>query len=271
MLKTGELEGKVALVTGGSSGIGRATAFRFAQEGARVAILARGKPRLDQTHKMIADEVGPDRVIPIVCDVTQESQVIAAFDQTLRSFGSLDIVVNNAGSMFYASIEDTTLEIWKNTFAVLATGYFLVSREAFRYWKKQSMPGSLVFVTSKAAQAASSGNSAYSAAKAAELHLARCLAEEGGPSGIRVNCVSPGAVLRDTALFSPEMRLNTASKYGIRPEDLEDYYAHRSALKVVLTPDHVADAILFLSGPRSAGITGALLCVDAGLSNAYAR
>jgi NAD(P)-dependent dehydrogenase (short-subunit alcohol dehydrogenase family) len=268
---TGELEGKVALVTGGSYGIGRATALRLAQAGAQVAILARGKDRLDQTYKMIADQVGSNAVLPIVCDVTQENQVVAAFNQTLDSFGRLDIVVNNAGSMFYASIEDTTLEIWKNTFAVLTTGYFLVSREAFRYWKKQSMPGSLIFVTSKAAQAATAGNSAYSAAKAAELHLARCLAEEGGPFGIRVNCVSPGAVLRDTALFSPEMRLKTASKYGVKPEDLEEYYSHRSALKIILTPDHVADAILFLSGPRSAGITGALLCVDAGLSNAYAR
>jgi len=271
MASFGELENLVAIVTGGSYGIGRATAIRLAEEGARVTILARGTDRLDQTLQMIEQRVGKGKAIAFAADVSDEQSAPLAFEKTLTAFGGMDIIINNAGWMKYAAIDETSLDLWQSTIAVQATASFLFAREGFRYWKNNQKAGNIIFVTSKAAQAAAANISAYSAAKAGVMHFARCLAEEGGPFNIRVNSVSPGAVLHDTALFTEQMRQETARKYGIPPEQLEEFYAKRSALKVMLTPQDVAEAILFLCSPKSANITGAVLTVDAGLGNAYLR
>lgn len=266
-----ELMGKVAIVTGGSFGIGRATAIRLVEEGAKVTILARGVERLQETAENIERKYGKQKVLPIQGDVSQESTAQTSFQKTIDTFGRVDIVVSNAGWMTYSAIEDTSLETWNQLFSVIATASFFFARKGFKYWKTQKLPGNIVFVTSKAAQAGAANNAAYSSAKAGVMHLARCLAEEGGPYGIRVNCVSPGAVLHGTALFTPPILQETAAKYGVKTGELEDYYANRSSLKVMLTPDDVAEAILFLCGPRSAKITGTTITVDAGLSNAYLR
>jgi NAD(P)-dependent dehydrogenase (short-subunit alcohol dehydrogenase family) len=271
MASSVELENLVAIVTGGSFGIGRATAIRLAEEGARVAILARGEDRLNQTLQMIEQHVGKGKAIAITSDVTDELSAPQAFEKTLAAFGGVNIIISNAGWMRYAAIDETSLEMWQSTFAVQTTASFLYTREAFRYWKNNQKPGNIVFVTSKSAQAVAANNAAYSAAKAGVTHFARCLAEEGGPFNIRVNCVAPGAIMQDTALFTDQMRQETAKKYGILTEHLENFYAQRSAIKVTLTPQHVVEAILFLCSPRSAGITGAILTVDAGLANAYVR
>lgn len=269
--REGELEGKVALITGASSGIGRATAIRLAQEGARVAVLARSADRLNETILLINDQVGSGFAIPILCDVTLEEAIIDAFAQTIDTFGSLDIVVNNAGSMQNAPIENASLKLWQDMYDILATAYFLVARQAFRYWKANKRPGSLVFVTSKNAVAPSPGASAYASAKAASQHLARCLAEEGGPAGIRVNMVMPDAVIRGTNILPPEQRAKSAARHGIAPDQLEEYFRQRCALKVIITPEDIAETILFLAGPRSAHITGAAITVDGGMSIAYLR
>jgi NAD(P)-dependent dehydrogenase (short-subunit alcohol dehydrogenase family) len=269
--REGELEGKVALITGASFGIGRATAIRLAQEGARVAVLARSANRLDETIRLIDEQVGSGNAFPIPCDVTIEQAVIDAFARTIRKFGDLDIVVNNAGSMQNALIENASLKLWQDMYDVLATAYFLVAREAFRFWKANKRRGSLVFVTSKNAVAPSPGASAYASAKAASQHLARCLAEEGGPAGIRVNMVMPDAVIRGTNILPAEQRAKSAARHGIPPNQLEEYFRQRCALKVMITPEDIAETILFLAGPRSAHITGAAITVDGGMSVAYLR
>ena len=269
--KAGEIEGKVALVTGASYGIGRATALLLAQEGAYIAALARSQERLNETVSLIEKEVGPKRALGIVCDVTQEQAVIDAFQKTIQQFGDLDIVISNAGSMQNAPVEDASLKLWQDMYDVLATAYFLVAREAFRYWKKQHHDGSIVFVSSKNAVAPSPGVSAYASAKAASHHLARCLAEEGGPLGIRVNCVMPDGVIRGTNILPAEQRAKSAARHGISADQLEEYYRQRNALKVVVTPEDVAEAILFLAGPRSSKTTGASITVDGGMAVAYMR
>ena len=155
---------------------------------------------------------------------------------------------------------------------MLAKGYFLVSREAFRVMKKQGLGGSLIFVASKNAMAAGKNASAYSSAKAAELHLARCLAEEGGPEHIRVNTVNPDAVLSGSRIWDSGWREERAAAYGIEPEELEEHYRKRNVLKVNVLPEHIAEAVLhFASEARSSRSTGNILNVDGGVKDSYPR
>jgi NAD(P)-dependent dehydrogenase (short-subunit alcohol dehydrogenase family) len=266
-----ELLGRTAIITGGSFGIGRATAIRLAQVGARVVIMARNQERLAESVRLIKEVTAPENVLSIQCDTSQENQVITSFSKAVDRFGKIDILVNNAGSIKNAMIEDCPLELWEEMYAVLARGYFLVAREGFRHWKNQKIDGSLVFVASKNGVTASPGASAYSSAKAAELHLARCLAEEGGPFGIRVNSVLPDGVIRGTNILPPGEREKSAARHGITPDELEEYYRKRNALKRTITVEDVAEAILFFCSDRSYKITGAAVPVDGGMVPAYMR
>ncbi len=266
-----ELAGRVAVITGGGSGIGRATALRLAQEGAHVAILDLNAQSTQQVADEIIQAQGEGRAIACACDVSSEEQVAQAFASTILAYGGVDIVVNNAGLAASAPIVETDLRTWQKIFAVLAQGYFLVAREAFKVWQAQKRGGSLIFVTSKNAVVAGKDNSAYSAAKAAELHLARCLAEEGGPIGVRVNSVLPDAVLRGSGIWGTAWREERARAYGIAPEQLEEFYRQRTTLKVNVFPEDIAEAILFYASDRSAKTTGSALTVDGGVPAAYAR
>jgi NAD(P)-dependent dehydrogenase (short-subunit alcohol dehydrogenase family) len=195
-----------------------------------------------------------------------------AFARAALQFGGLDIVVNNAGLASSAPIEETTLAEWQKNMGVLATGYFLVAREAFRVLRQQGRGGSLVFVASKNALVAGKNAAAYSTAKAAEAHLARCLAEEGGPLGIRVNTVNPDAVLSGSRIWDSSWRKERAAAYGIAPEQLEDFYRKRTTLGVSILPTDVAEAVVyFASEVRSGKSTGNILNVDGGVAAAYPR
>jgi NAD(P)-dependent dehydrogenase (short-subunit alcohol dehydrogenase family) len=155
---------------------------------------------------------------------------------------------------------------------VLTRGYFLVARAAAHVLRAQGSGGSVVFIGSKNALVAGKGASAYSSAKAAELHLARCLAEELGPDGIRVNVVNPDAVLEGSRIWDSSWREERARGYGIEPDGLEDFYRRRTTLKVNVTPADVAQAVLFFASPaRSGKSTGNVLNVDGGVSGAYPR
>jgi NAD(P)-dependent dehydrogenase (short-subunit alcohol dehydrogenase family) len=154
---------------------------------------------------------------------------------------------------------------------VLATGYFLVAREAFRLMKRQALGGSIVFIGSKNALAASPNASAYCTAKAAELHLARCLALEGAAAGIRVNVVNPDAVLRGSRIWRGEWAQQRAAQYQIGTEDLEAVYRGRSLLKRSVYPEDIAEAVAFFASERSAKSTGNIINVDAGNAAAFTR
>ena len=262
-----ELEGRVAFVTGGAGGIGGAVARALAAKGACVAVAdldAEGATEVAQE----LDTAG--RAVRL--DVTDEAAVAVAYREAILAYGGVDVVVSNAGLASGAPIEETSVELWDRDHSVLAKGYFLVAREAFRILREQNIGGSLVFVASKNALAAGKNASAYSTAKAAELHLARCLAEEGGALGIRVNTVNPDAVLQGSRIWDSSWREERAQAYGIAPDELEEHYRERTTLKVNVFPEDVAEAVVFFaSSSRSAKSTGNILNVDGGVKEAYPR
>jgi rhamnulose-1-phosphate aldolase/alcohol dehydrogenase len=265
------LAGRVAIVTGGAGGIGSAIAERLLVDDACVCLLDIDGDALEQTGAELALKFSKDRTRVTRCDVTDEADIARAFAFAAREFGGVDIVVSNAGIASAAPFEQTTIEAWRRNIDVLATGYFMVGREAARMLKMQRMGGSIVFIASKNALVASSGAAAYSTAKAAELHLARCMALELAPDGIRVNVVNPDAVLQGSRIWSSSWRAERARAYGIDPSELENFYRERSLLKQNVTPADVAEAVHFFASDRSAKSTGNILNVDAGNAAAFTR
>ncbi|MBA4010291.1 MAG: bifunctional rhamnulose-1-phosphate aldolase/short-chain dehydrogenase [Phenylobacterium sp.] len=271
MPKPKALVGKVAIVTGGAGGIGRATAARLLADGACVMLLDLDAETLAGAKDALAQTFGRDLVRTAVCDVTDEAQVAAAFEACAREFGGLDILVANAGIASSAPIEATSVALWRKNYDVLAEGYFLTSRAAFPLMKLQKA-GSIVFIGSKNALAATPNASAYASAKAAALHLARCLALEGAPDGLRVNVVNPDAVIRGSRIWDGDWRQERAGAYGVDPgEELEEFYKNRSMLKRSVLPEDIAEAVWFFAGEASAKSTGNILNVDAGNAQAFTR
>ena len=266
-----ELARRIALVTGGGSGIGRAVAQRLAAEGAHVAI---GDVDADSA-KRVADEVtkavGGGRALGLAMDVTSEASVRAAFEATVLAWGGLDILVSNAGIAHSSPVDRMALADWERSFAVNSTGHFLVAREAMRVLIRQGIGGALVFVATKNVMSPGKDFAAYSAAKAAEAQLAKVLALEGAPHGIRSNIVNPDAVFQDSKLWSEEIRRERAAAQGIAVEQLEDFYRKRNLLGARILPEDVAQAVLFLGSDRSSKTTGCTLTVDGGVKDAFPR
>ncbi|HEY7691946.1 MAG TPA: bifunctional rhamnulose-1-phosphate aldolase/short-chain dehydrogenase [Gaiellaceae bacterium] len=267
----GELAGKVAVITGGASGIGRAAARLLAANGAHVVVGDLNAAGAEEVAAEIAETHGVRRAVAAGVDVTAEQAVQDLTDRAVLEYGGIDILVASAGLATSAPITETTLEDWERNYAVLARGYFLAARDAFRVMVEQGRGGSIVFVASKNALVAGANAAAYSSAKAASLHLARCLAEEGGPHGIRVNTVNPDAVIEGSAIWSSDWKAERANAYGVAEDDLESFYRGRTKLGVSVFPEDVAEAIAFLAGPRSAKSTGNVINVDGGVTAAYPR
>ncbi|MBY5612346.1 bifunctional rhamnulose-1-phosphate aldolase/short-chain dehydrogenase [Rhizobium leguminosarum] len=271
MPKPKSLAGRVAFVTGGAGGIGRATAARLVGEGACVVLADIDQAALEGTEADFVKKFGADAVRSVRLDVTKEDAVIASFAEGCVEFGGIDILVSNAGIASSAPIEATELSTWNRNIDILATGYFLVSREAFRLFRRQALGGNVIFVASKNGLAASPNASAYCTAKAAEIHLARCLALEGADAGIRVNTVNPDAVLRGSKIWSGEWREQRAASSKIEVDDLEEHYRKRSMLKLNVFPEDIAEAIYFLASDLSAKSTGNIINVDAGNVQSFTR
>ncbi|MCA0043532.1 bifunctional rhamnulose-1-phosphate aldolase/short-chain dehydrogenase [Celeribacter litoreus] len=271
MPKPKSLAGRVALVTGGAGGIGAATAARYLQEGACVMLADINETALDEVRTGFAKQYGADVVRSVVMNVTDEDAVASAYAYTSVEFGGVDILVSNAGIASSAPVEDTTLELWNKNIDILSTGYFLVSREAFKVMRTQGIGGSIVFVASKNGLAASPNASAYCTAKASEIHLARCLALEGAEAGIRVNVVNPDAVLRGSKIWEGEWLEQRAGTYGTDKEGLEEMYRQRSMLKRSVLPEDIAEAAYFFASEQSAKSTGNIVNVDAGNVQAFTR
>ena len=271
MPKPKALAGRVAFITGGAGGIGSATAARLLSDGACVVLADIDEAALAERVEGFGKQFGKDSVRGLSVDVTSEASVTSGFSEAVQLFGGLDIVVSNAGIASAASVEDTTLALWQKNMDIMSTGYFLVAREAFRLMQKQATGGAIIFVASKNGLAASAGASAYCAAKASEIHLARCLALEGAPHGIRVNTVNPDAVLQGSKIWQGEWRDQRAASYKVEPGGLEEIYRQRSMLKLSVLPADIAEAIAFFASDRSAKSTGNILNVDAGNAQAFTR
>lgn len=271
MPKPKSLAGRIAVVTGAAGGIGQAVARRLAGEGACVLLTDRDEAPLAEAEQALAQAFGTDLIAGRVGDVTSEADMAAVVAATTEIFGGLDIVVANAGLASAAPFDETSLDDWQRNADVLAKGVFLTAREGFRVMKAQGLGGSIVTIGSKNALAASAGASAYCAAKAAALHLTRCIALEGAPHGIRANMVNPDAVLRGSRIWQGDWKTARAQAYGVEEGELERVYRERSLLKRSVFPEDIAEAVYWLASDLSSKTTGNALNVDAGNAVAFTR
>ncbi len=263
--------GKVAFITGGASGIGLATAKRLLWEGCSVAIADISMESLEERGKELTGEYGPDRVLAVHCDVTSEESIEKGFEAVIRKWNRLDILVNNAGVAQGSPLTDLDVTEYDRQNAIMPRGSFLCTRAAARIFKEHGIHGDIVYIVSKNSVFASSGNLAYSTAKAAQLHQARVAAVELAQFGIRVNVVNPDAVVSGSGIFSGEWAEERAKTYGIKREDLGKYYAQRNLLKAELFPEDIAAAVFVLTGPELRKSTGLVIGVDGGLPGAMLR
>ncbi|WP_144513338.1 bifunctional aldolase/short-chain dehydrogenase [Bacillus sp. FJAT-22090] len=269
--KEAEFSRKVAFITGGAGGIGSETCRLLASQGAHVVLADLNLEGAEKVASEINSAYGEGRATAVQMDVTSEEQIISAFQQVTRTYGGVDILVNNAGLATSSPFEETTLKEWNLNMNVLGTGYFLVSREAFKLMKTQGTGGSMIFIGSKNSIYAGKNASAYSAVKALEVHLARCIATEGGDFGIRANSVLPDAVLQGSAIWGSKWREERATAYGIEPDELEEHYRQRTVLKENIYPRDIAEAIAFFASSKATKTTGCMLTVDGGVAAAFTR
>ncbi|UOF89844.1 bifunctional aldolase/short-chain dehydrogenase [Fodinisporobacter ferrooxydans] len=266
-----EFSRKVAFITGGAGGIGSETARRLAAEGAHVVLADRNLEGAQKVAAEINETYGENRAIAVKMDVTKEEEVAAALSESALAYGGIDIIVNNAGLATSSPFDETTLQEWNLNINVLGTGYFLVAREAFKQMKAQGIGGNMVFVGSKNSVYAGKNATAYSAAKALEAHLARCIAAEGGQFGIRANTILPDAILQGSAIWNSSWRNERAAAYGIEPDQLEEYYRKRTTLLVNIYPKDIAEGIAFFASSKSEKTTGCMLTIDGGVPAAFTR
>ncbi|TJY41537.1 bifunctional aldolase/short-chain dehydrogenase [Cohnella pontilimi] len=266
-----EFSRKVAFITGGAGGIGSETGRRLVSEGAHVVLADLNFEGAQKVADEINGKYGENRALAVKIDVTDEEFVKAAYALTALTYGGVDIIVNNAGLATSSPFDETSLKEWNLNMNVLGTGYFLVAREAFKMMKQQGIGGNMVFVGSKNSVYAGKNAAAYSAVKALEAHLARCIAAEGGEFGIRVNTILPDAILQGSAIWNSSWRNERAAAYGIEPDQLEEYYRKRTTLLVNIYPKDIAEGIAFFASSKSEKTTGCMLTIDGGVPAAFTR
>ncbi|MEV4709035.1 bifunctional aldolase/short-chain dehydrogenase [Actinoplanes sp. NPDC049316] len=259
---------RVAFVTGGGSGIGRAVALRLAAEGACVVVADRD---LESATGVAGEIGGPDQAVAVGADVTSADAVEQAMRAAVLAFGGVDLVVNNAGLSISKPLLETTEADWDLQHDVMAKGSFLVSRAAAAVLIAQGRGGDIVYISSKNSLFAGPNNVAYGAAKADQAHQVRLLAAELGGHGIRVNGVNPDGVVRGSGIFAGGWGAQRAAVYGVPEEKLGEFYAQRTLLKREVLPEHVANAVFVLTGGELSHTTGLHVPVDAGVAAAFLR
>jgi NAD(P)-dependent dehydrogenase (short-subunit alcohol dehydrogenase family) len=254
---TGKLHGRVALVTGGGSGIGRAASERFASQGAAVAVVDLRADAAEETVAKIAAEGG--RALPVAADVAVGAEVDAAVARTLDTWGRLDVLYNNAGVNSRGSVADATEDDWDRCFSVNVKGTFLCSRAAVPHLAAGGV-GAIVNQGSVAALVGVPNFAAYCAAKGAVVALTRSMAIDLAPRGVRVNAICPGTVF--TPLMEPLLRARGDG-------DLQAGLARTTAkypIGRLGTPEEIARVALFLAGDDASFVTGSIVTADGGMT-----
>ena len=261
------LAGRIAVVTGAASGIGKATAQRLAAEGACVVVADRNAGDAE----LVASHLGADVAISTASDITDEGAVEEMMSTASLVFGGVDLVVNNAGLSISKPLLETDVTDWDVQHDVMARGSFLVAREAARVMISQGLGGDIVYIVSKNGVFAGPNNVAYGSAKASQAHQVRLLAAELGEHGIRVNGVNPDAVVRGSGIFASGWGAERAAIYGVEEEELGEFYARRTLLGKEVLPEHVAAAVFTLTAGALSRTTGTHIPVDSGMAAAFLR
>jgi NAD(P)-dependent dehydrogenase (short-subunit alcohol dehydrogenase family) len=269
MPKPKSLSGKVAFVTGGTGGIGKAICEELLKEGA--CVVAADRNLLDETQTELRKKYGKDSAISTGIDVVSAEAIAESFRNTILAFGGVDIIVNCAGLSISKPLEDHTIADWDLLQNVLVKGQFLVSQEAVRIMRQQATGGDIVNIASKNALFAGPNNVGYGTAKAAQAHMTRLLAAELGKDKIRVNTVNPDAVLRGSKIWEGDWAEGRAKAYGITVDELPKMYAARTLLNEEILTEDIAKAVrVFVDGSLSKS-TGNILNVDGGVAVAFVR
>ncbi|MFD0794847.1 bifunctional aldolase/short-chain dehydrogenase [Mucilaginibacter litoreus] len=265
------LSGRIALVTGSAGGIGKAIAKKFVEEGAVVILNDMNAERLEGAADEFKNKFGKDAYTTAVMDVTNTSQIQAAFDTAALAFGGVDIIVNNAGLSISKTIADHTGKDWDLLYDVLVKGQFFVTQAAVDIMKKQAIGGDVINIVSKNALVSGPNNAGYGSAKAAQLHLSRLNAAELGADKIRVNVVNPDAVISDSNIWAGGWAEGRAKAYGVTVDELPAYYAKRTLLNEVILPEDIANACVAITGGLLNKSTGNVINVDGGVAAAFVR
>ncbi len=267
-----DLSRKIAMVTGGAQGIGLATAEQLAAQGACVILLDLNATKLDESVAMLQSKFDSGNILGCVCDVTNPESLMEAFKMCVLSFGGLDIVVVNAGNARRGGVADTSPGDYEFLSQLLMKAYFETVGHAVRVFQNQKLGGNLVLVGSKNGVAVGSNAALYSAAKAFELHLMRSVAVDYAKERIRCNAVNPDAVVIGSGIWNDAWREQTARSLGIAPDEIEAHYRNRTMLKVDVTPDDVARAVVWLANDKlSSRTTGCVIPVDGGNKEGFLR
>lgn len=261
------LSRKIAFITGGAGGIGKAIAEKLATEGACVFVADLHEGRLNETVAGFSRDVGAGSVI----DVTNEASVAQAVAMACLHFGGIDIVVNCAGLAISKPLEQTTSGDWDLLNDVISKGQFEVTKAAVEVLRAQRLGGDVVNIVSKNALVSGPNNVAYGTAKAAQLHMSRLMAAELGKDKIRVNVVNPDAVIEGSKIWEGEWAQGRAKAYGVSVEELPAFYAKRTILNEIIAVEDIANGVFALVGGNLSKSTGNVINVDGGVAAAFVR
>ena len=276
-----EFSGKIAVIVGGGSGIGREIALQLARNGAQVAVADQNREAARAVSKVAGSLSNPEMAMSCGLDLTSRESIDSALREVVLEFGGFDVIVNT-GAIF--PIADTpegiSEDLWARTLQINITSNYFLAVQAGKILAEQNLPASIVLTSSANAVVPKHGSEAYDVSKSAVSHLIRELAVALGPL-VRVNGISPATVISGSAMFSRDRVIVALKKYGIDFADQETteslksklaaYYSKRTITRQVILPSDCADAIYFLASDRSSKITGHIVPVDGGLPEAFLR
>lgn len=254
-------KGKTAIVTGGAQGLGEAISLRLAKEGCKVVIADINQQGIQETEKRIKEKFGTE-TLGIVADITQEDDVSNLIDETVNRFGSLDIMVSNAGILIASPIDEFTSEKWMKVMEVNLIGYFLCAKHAARVMKQQGS-GVIIQINSKSGKKGSYKNSAYAASKFGGIGLTQSIALELAEYGVRANAICPGNML-DSPLWVDSLFEQYARTRGMSVKEVRQYYIDQVPLKRGCTYEDVCNVLVFLASDQSSYMTGQAINVTGG-------